>query len=179
VPRATTGIRSSSPPISIGDGETEDGKEKTWGVTTSQDMSIGTDHVWLRMLFSQESCSGSANFVGGQDDDEKLQDCADKYMKIMNECSDESGKMTGGTLVDACIVYDIRGALEDEKPYDDWYPGKGVFKCEETVVSEIGGDESDLAGTCTCWYSEQDTLTDVFNMPDSGSCDDVDQNGFH
>ncbi|RYP00514.1 hypothetical protein DL764_006483 [Monosporascus ibericus] len=164
-----------TPPISLGSGSTEDGKEKTWKVTTNSRVPTGTDEVWTGMLFAQDSCMGFSNFVVGKDDSEKLLDCTAKYIKIMEECSNESGWMTGGTIKDVCIVYDIRGALEWEKPYDGWYEGQGEMKCEETDTSAIGGEESALHGTCTCWYKKYEGLTEVFKKPESGNCADVDK----
>lgn len=46
----------------------------------------------------------------------------------------------------------------------------GDWVCQATYAPP---GVTSLDNTCTCWYSNQDTVTDLFALPSSGNCADV------
>jgi hypothetical protein len=77
---------------------------------------------------------------------------------------------------DTCAEYFITARPKGERPFQDHWKNGGDLKCEETDKSKIGGEESILHGTCTCWYANYPGHLDTFKMPKSGKCSDVHPN---
>ncbi|KAF4304349.1 hypothetical protein GTA08_BOTSDO08340 [Botryosphaeria dothidea] len=162
------------PPISTGTGQTSDGKGKAMGVEASYDLPGTSDKLWLELAFATDSCTGSFLFAQGTDDASKIEHCRARFRTALNGCQTGTiDEKLGGTVRDVCAVYAITARPEGEDPFNEEEKDNGDFTCKETDTSQIGGADSPLAGTCTCWYSNSPGLTDVFKMPSSGNCKDT------
>lgn len=162
------------PPVSVGTGVTSGGRSKAIGVTANYTLSGTTDLLWLGMEFTNDTCIGYSQFTTGTTDREKLDHCTERFDQILNGCqTGTTTAKTGGQLQDVCIVYTIMRHSNDVDPYDAYFKDNGDFTCNQTDVSDIGGDSSPLKNTCTCWYSNYPGLFDTFKMPPSGECKDT------
>ncbi|OHE90779.1 hypothetical protein CORC01_13919 [Colletotrichum orchidophilum] len=153
------------PPISLGLDKTSDNRQKAAGIAKGYAIGGTDDKLWLGLMFSRDSCTGSFQFSLGETNDEKRDYCKSRLRTILNGCG--TGTVTakkGGTLVEGCHIYAMMAAQND--PFDEWYKDQGELKCEDTAAT----GESALKGTCTCWYSGYPGLTDVFKKPNSNVC---------
>jgi len=161
-----------TPSVSFGTGQTSDGRGKALGVSNPYDLPDTSDKLWIAMMFTRDNCTGASQFTFGKDDDAKLAHCKDRFRTVLNGCqTDTITEKFGGMLQDVCIEYRITGQPDGAKPFDGWFGNGGDFTCKDTDY--LGNEDSPLKGTCTCWYSNYSTITDVFKMPSSGNCKDT------
>lgn len=125
------------------------------------------------MFDNMGSCTGVSAFGIGTNDSDKAQHCKDRFLPVLNGCQTNTiTSKLGGLLQDVCIIATHQ---DDPDPFAEkqWWYDMGDLRCEETNTTDIGGSSSPLAGTCTCWYLGYDYTTDVFKMPSSNNCSDV------
>lgn len=159
-------------PVSLGTGFTSFGERKASGYADYFDLPGTTDKLRLELSFATNGCMGHFKFAQGDDDASKLEHCRSRFREILNGCqTDTIDKKIGGTLKEVCAVYTIAAAPREETPSSFTYIGD--FLCKPTDISVLG-DDSPLAGTCTCWRLKFPDSTDVFKMPKSGKCEDTD-----
>lgn len=162
------------PLVSTGTGQTSDGRNKALGVSQDYSLDGTSDKLWLGLMFSRDTCTGSFQFTSGQSDQEKLDHCKDRFRTVLNGCQTNTiTEKKGGDVNDSCAIYTITTQTSDKDPFADWQKDQGDFTCTETDTSAIGGQSSPLYGTCTCWYSGYPGLTDIFKMPASHDCKDT------
>jgi hypothetical protein len=163
------------PSISFGSGKTSAGNSKAPGIGDKYDLGDSTD-LWLGLFFTNTGhCQGRFEFGIGATDQDKIDHCKLRFGTVLDSCqTDTIANKKGGALQDSCAVYDVTSRKDSSgDPFDGWIANKGTFMCESTDTSAIGGDNSPLKGTCTCWYSGYPGLIDVFKMPPSNSCKDT------
>lgn len=164
------------PPISYGNGKTDDGRTKVVGVVGNYTIPDSQNKLWLGLLYTHQACMGTFQFAVGKNDQESIDHCKLRLGTILNGCqTDTTTAKLGGKLTDVCAQYYVTRAPPDERPFDNWFTvqDKGTFDCVPTDTSAIGGDSSPLKGTCTCSYSGFSDQSDIFKMPQSNNCADV------
>lgn len=162
------------PPISYGNGKTNDGQTKVAGVVGNFPIPNSNNLLWLGVLYSRHACVGNFHFGIGQSDQDKTDHCKKRLLTVLNGCqTDTITAKLGGKLQDVCAVYYVTVAPPDEQPFYGWFANPGRLSCAPTNTTLLGGDSSPLAGTCTCSYPKFAGQTDVFKMPASNSCSDV------
>lgn len=156
------------PQVSIGSQMTSDGRHKSYQIQAHFPVNNGADNLWLDIYFAQDSCIGSFEFDQNQ--------CLTHMRSVLNGCN-TAGLFPkyGGLIRDSCAVYRISASATgnpDPTFLLSNYPKiLGDFTCTDTDVSVLG-PSSPLAGTCTCWYSGVQSVTDVFDRP-AGGCSAV------
>jgi hypothetical protein len=159
------------PHISIGTGVTDKGNRKTPGVNASYAIEGTNDKLWLGLYFSNKNCIGRFQFTIGNNDEERVNHCKDRFRTVLNGCQTDTIKdKKGGELNDACAIYSMTRSKIN--PWGDWNKDQGDLTCQDTDVRALGERyDGPLKGTCTCWLSGRPGLTDLFKMPESGNCD--------
>ncbi|KAH8909286.1 hypothetical protein BR93DRAFT_388432 [Coniochaeta sp. PMI_546] len=164
------------PPISYGNGKTDDGRTKVVGVIGDYPVPNSKNKLWLGLLYTHQACMGTFQFAVGKNDQDSIDHCKIRLRTILNGCqTDTTTAKLGGKLTDVCAQYYVTQAPPDEQPFDNWFTlqGKGTFDCVPTNTSAIGSESSPLMGTCTCSYSGFSDQSDLFKMPPSNNCVDV------
>ncbi|KAK1621785.1 hypothetical protein BDP81DRAFT_442793 [Colletotrichum phormii] len=104
-------------PISLGLEQTSDGRQKLAGVAQGYAMD-STNKLWLGLMFSRTSCTGSFQFGLGTTSGEKRDHCKIRLRTILNGCgTDTVTAKKGGTLADGCRVYGVFAGKTD--PFDE------------------------------------------------------------
>ncbi|KAL8842264.1 MAG: hypothetical protein Q9170_000590 [Blastenia crenularia] len=155
-----------------------DGQGKAIAVSDSFSVNGGADKIYLQLGYAETGhCQGNFAFTIGNNDDEKLAYCTDRFDKILNGCDTSStSKKYGGSLEEICAVYKITTVSKDDPdPHTLVGTGDlGAFQCEATNTTAIGGASSDLANSCTCWYEKLKDETAFFDKPSNGGqCTDI------
>jgi hypothetical protein len=128
-------------------------------------------------MFAREGCTGSFSVSLGKTTEEKVAYCKARFRRILNGCHTNTiTAKKGGVLREKCAEYFLTARPEGERPFKDHWANWGDLKCKETDTSNIGGEESLLHGTCTCWYANYPSHLDTFKMPKSNKCSDVHRN---
>jgi hypothetical protein len=152
------------PLVSLGDKKASNGHRKVTQITGGFPINGGVDNLWLDVSFAESSCIGKFQFDQAK--------CLLNLRSILNNC-DNAGLFPkrGGLIRDVCSVYRMSaGPASDPDPnFLLWSDPRtrGEFTCTDTDISVLGPD-SPLAGTCTCWYSGMESVTDVFDKPEGG-----------
>ncbi|KAF2420944.1 hypothetical protein EJ08DRAFT_738444 [Tothia fuscella] len=152
------------PLISLGSGKTADGRSKSIQKLQSFPVNKGASNLWMDISFATSMCNGNFQF--------DPMDCQTQLRTILNGC-DTAGLFPkhGGWIQDSCAVYRMLAApTADPNPLflqANVPEMMGRLLCRETDTSGLGAN-SDLAGTCTCWYTGMPTVTEVFVQPFGG-----------
>ncbi|KAF3811108.1 hypothetical protein GCG54_00010444 [Colletotrichum gloeosporioides] len=160
-------------PLPNGTAETSDGNPKSSGTSYPYKITGSGDRLWLGLMYSRESCTGTFRFTLGKTDEEKRDYCRARFRTILNGCqTDMTTAKKGGILNAGCGTYGVIASKDDPFSMEKWYGDLGTLVCEDTLAV----DESPLRGTCTCWYSNYPGLTEVYKMPPSKQCKSGDVN---
>ncbi|KAL2830891.1 hypothetical protein BDW59DRAFT_158326 [Aspergillus cavernicola] len=161
--------RVFTPPISQGTGETKDGKTKALGAYGSYEINGGKDNLWLGAFFASGSCTGMYTWPPTGDGLRDTDLCIDRFRAIINGCdtSTTDGKY-GGSLQEVCLVYQVIAVGSDKPDPTGTIPSgdHGYIKCKDTDVG--------VKDTCTCCYENLPDQTEIFGLPKSGGCKDID-----
>ena len=160
-----------TPPISIGTGETSDGKTKGIGASQGWDLGGGADEkIWAGVMFSRETCQGYFELGSGKGSEEKVDYCFARLSAVLHGCqTDTQTAKMGGELKEVCAVYAIHVGKDNPFEHSRWYADEGDLECEDTRDAD-GEEIPGLEDSCTCWFGGYPGLTDVFRKT-GDSCD--------
>ena len=160
------------PKVSYGNGKTSSGQIKALDLKDFAKVGDGNTILWMDIAFAESSCIGGVAAFNKTD-------CVFQLNKILNGCDigGDYPKHGGwiGSSGEACIVY--RLIPEHIQGLDPMYvqgnDGEmGAWICVDTPTG--AETASTLAGTCTCYYQWQASVSDLFNKPTtSGGCADI------
>ncbi|EQB57145.1 hypothetical protein CGLO_02782 [Colletotrichum gloeosporioides Cg-14] len=160
-------------PLANGTAETSDGNPKSSGTSYPYKITGSGDRLWLGLMYSRESCTGTFRFTLGKTDEEKRDYCRARFRTILNGCqTDTTTAKKGGILNKECGTYGVIASKDNPFSMEKWYGDLGTLVCEDTLAV----DGSPLRGTCTCWYSNYPGLTEVYKMPPGKQCKSGDVN---
>ena len=151
------------PKVSLGNGTTSSGQTKALDVKDFAKVGNGETTLWIDIAFAESNCSGTAAF--------NKTDCSIQLKTILNDC-DTGGDYPkyGGwnqSSREGCLVY--RPISQKVDGLDPMYVQANDGEMGDWTCQDTPG-----AGTCTCFYELQSTVTDIFNKPTtSGGCADV------
>ncbi|QIW96600.1 hypothetical protein AMS68_002118 [Peltaster fructicola] len=155
------------PAVSYGsNGVTKDNTKKSLGINNEQ--QSGDDQFFINVYFKEDSCQGMFTF--------NKDDCTKNLMTVVDGCNtDTTTAKLGGVVTDVCAQYRITAKANPSDPN----PFKlqaidsarlGDWKCED-MPNPI--NSRFLANTCQCYFTGQATVTDQFDKPSSGNCQDI------
>ncbi|KAI8632003.1 hypothetical protein F5Y19DRAFT_472888 [Xylariaceae sp. FL1651] len=165
-------------PVSVGTGRTDDGRMKIEGVTNNYTIVGTTDRLWIGLMYDQlGSCHGTVWPTTGSTDQYKIDTCVERLKAVLNQCQTWTiNQKTGGELHEECRVYAITARSAGVTPWTDWFDNLGSFTCKDTDEQLLTGNDGDLVGSCTCYYSGYPRIWDYFRKPTAGcNAEDVDK----
>ncbi|TVY85113.1 hypothetical protein LSUE1_G000442 [Lachnellula suecica] len=157
--------------IDWGTGVTSTGQNKWYQF----DNGAGPNHtvengIWLGVRFFDEGCQKSVPFAAGNNTSEKIAYCTKNFMSVLDDC--QTNTITakyGGALQTDCLYYQIQGRTANTT-FNYRIKGGGSLICHPTPVLLHWLAP---ANTCTCTYSNFPNPSQMFDMPSSGDCGDV------
>jgi len=78
-------------PINSGNGKTKDGREKVLGVSSGGTKIDDNNTLWMGVKHTADSCDGTFTWPPGTNDQDQIDICVDRFLRILNGVGRPSG----------------------------------------------------------------------------------------